>query len=455
MELRDRALWALAVIASVSLLIAPAVWNGFPLLQWDTGGYLARWYEGTLVPSRAVVYGLMLRAGVPFSFWPVLLVQSALTVWVAALMLRAHGLGRRPLVLVGVIAALSVATTLPWLTAILLTDIFCGLGVLALYLLLLRAETLTRAERAGLIALIAVAAATHSATLVVLVAVLAGAALLWLVDRKRLPARRLGDGLIALVLGAVLVFSANYAVAKRLAWTPGGFSIAFGRMLQDGIVKKYLDAHCPDPALRLCAVKDQIPQDADTWFWGSDLFDRMGRFAGLGKEMETIALGSLADYPGLQLKTATIATLRQLIHVRTGEGVQDDLWHTRTIIERYTPQHMTDMRAAHQQRGELSFATLNELHYPVALFSMALLPLLIAMAWRGRIANELGELAATCMLALLVNAFVCGVLSNPHDRYGARLVWLAVFTVAVVLVHVAEALRRDVSSAAPEPSPLN
>ena len=106
MELRDRALWALAVIASVSLLIAPAVWNGFPLLQWDTGGYLARWYEGTLVPSRAVVYGLMLRAGVPFSFWPVLLVQSALTVWVAALMLRAHGLGRRPLVLVGVIAAL-------------------------------------------------------------------------------------------------------------------------------------------------------------------------------------------------------------------------------------------------------------------------------------------------------------------------------------------------------------
>ena len=217
MELRDRALWAPAVIVSVSLLIAPAVWNGFPLLQWDTGGYLARWYVGTLVPSRAVVYGLMLRAGVPFSFWPVLLVQSALTVWVAALMLRAHGLGRRPLVLVGVIAALSVATTLPWLTAILLTDIFCGLGVLALYLLLLRAETLTRAERAGLIVLVAVAAATHSATLVVLVAVLAGAALLWLVDRKRLPARRLGDGLIALVLGAVLVFAANYAVAKRLA----------------------------------------------------------------------------------------------------------------------------------------------------------------------------------------------------------------------------------------------
>jgi hypothetical protein len=439
--LRDRAIWALAIVLSVTILIAPAIWNQFPLLQWDTGGYLARWYEGTLVPSRAVVYGLMLRAGVPFAFWPVLLVQSALTVWVVALMLRAHGLGQRPGLLLGVIAALSVFTTLPFLTAILLTDIFCGLGVLALSLLLMRSNMLSRAERIGLIVLVAVSAATHSATIAVLVALIVAAVALRLVNRERMPIANLGHAAIALILGAVMVFGANYAVARRLAWTPGGFSIAFGRMLQDGIVKKYLDAHCPDPKLRLCAVKDSIPQDADTWFWGSDLFDRMGRFAGLGKEMETIALGSLADYPGLQIKTATIAALRQLVSVRTGEGVLDDLWHTRTIIERYTPQLVADMRAAHQQRGELSFATLNELHYPVALFSMALLPLLIAMAWRQLMPNELGELAATCALALLANALVCGALSNPHDRYGARVIWLAVFASGLALVRLYEQRR--------------
>ena len=36
--------------------------------------------------------------------------------------------------LLGVVAVLSLLTTLPWLTSILLTDIFCGLGALALYL---------------------------------------------------------------------------------------------------------------------------------------------------------------------------------------------------------------------------------------------------------------------------------------------------------------------------------
>ena len=189
MPARDRALWALAVILSMALLIAPALWNGFALLQYDTGGYLARWYEGTLVPSRAVVYGLILAAGVPLAFWPVLLLQAAATVWIVALMLRAHGFGRRPLLLLGVIAALSVLTTLPWLTAILLTDIFCGLGVLALYLLLLRSDALSRAERGGLIVLIAVSAATHSATLAVLLALVAAAACV-LPDRSPAHAAR-------------------------------------------------------------------------------------------------------------------------------------------------------------------------------------------------------------------------------------------------------------------------
>ena len=158
MRARHRALWALAFIVSVLLLLAPALWNGFALLQYDTGGYLARWYEGTLVPSRAVVYGLILNAGVPLGFWPVLVLQAALTVWVIALTLRAHGLGGRPGLLLGLVATLSAVSTLPWLTSILLTDIFCGLGVLALYLLLMRNETLSRNERSGLIVLTAVAA---------------------------------------------------------------------------------------------------------------------------------------------------------------------------------------------------------------------------------------------------------------------------------------------------------
>jgi hypothetical protein len=440
MERRCRAVWALAVLLSLALLVAPALWNGFALLQWDTGGYLARWYEGYLVPSRAVTYGLILNAGSPLAFWPVLLLQSALTVWIIALTLRAHGLGRRPLLLLGIIAALSVLTTLPWLTSILLTDILCGLGVLALYLLLLRNETLTRNERIGLIALIAVAASTHNATMAVLGGLVIAAGLFRLVDRTRIPLPNIGRGLLALILGALLVLAADFAVAKRLAWTPGGFALSFGHMLQDGIVTKYLNAHCPDPSLQLCAYKDQLPHDADTWFWGSSLFDRLGRFAGLGPEMKKIALACVVDYPGLQIKSAALSTAQQLIDVHTGEGVLNIIWHTYSIIEKFTPQLAPAMHAARQQKGELSFTAINAFQYPLALIAMALLPVLLGLAWRRQLPPAIGELSAFVIVALLGNAVVCGALANPHDRYGARMVWLAAL---VVVMAALASLRAD------------
>jgi hypothetical protein len=74
-----------------------------------------------------------------------------------------------------------------------------------------------------------------------------------------------------------------------------------------------------------------LPDDADAWFWGSDLFDRLGRFAGLGKEMEKIVVESLVDYPVLQIKAAAVATAKQLIDVHTGEGVLTTIWHTYAI----------------------------------------------------------------------------------------------------------------------------
>lgn len=54
----------------------PALWNRFPLLEYDTGGYLARWFEGYLVPSRSTTYGLFLAGGWPLDFWPIVLLQA-------------------------------------------------------------------------------------------------------------------------------------------------------------------------------------------------------------------------------------------------------------------------------------------------------------------------------------------------------------------------------------------
>ena len=184
----------IAAAASLLILLAPALWNGYPLLQWDTGGYLARWFEGYLVPSRAGAYGLLLAAGIRLDFWPIVLLQAAATLWIVALIFRMHRLANRPFAFLLAIATLSIATALPFLADLLLTDIFAGLSVLALYLLFAGGDRLGRATRYALIVFTAASAATHSATFGVL-AVLALAATIagWLdpqrFSRSGRPAR--------------------------------------------------------------------------------------------------------------------------------------------------------------------------------------------------------------------------------------------------------------------------
>src|SRR5665647_1053437 len=96
-SLSESLIWTFASAAMVLALMTPALWNGFPLIFPDSGGYLTRPIEGALTIGRSALYGLFLYAGVPLSFWPNALFQSALTIWPIVLTLRANALGGRPL----------------------------------------------------------------------------------------------------------------------------------------------------------------------------------------------------------------------------------------------------------------------------------------------------------------------------------------------------------------------
>jgi hypothetical protein len=127
------------------LLLAPAIWNGYPLLQWDTGGYLARWYEGYLVPSRSTVFGLYLHFGEASGFWLDLGIQALATLWIVQLTLRVFGMAR-PSRLAAISLILLLTTALPWLASMLLTDIFAGLSVLSLFILVLHGDKVSMPE---------------------------------------------------------------------------------------------------------------------------------------------------------------------------------------------------------------------------------------------------------------------------------------------------------------------
>jgi len=421
------------------LLLVPAIWNGFPLLFYDTGAYLGRAFSDTLSPGRSAVYGFFLGAGRSPDFWPVVFVQSLVTAWVAALCLRVHGLGDRPLLLPALFALFTVATGLPWLTGQLMPDVFAGLAVLALYLLAFHAEDLSRFEHWLLIGLIAFSTASHNATLAVLVVLLGTGTIVHFLRPKLVARPALARVAMAVGLSVFMLLTANFAVTGRIAWTPGGSAFVFSRLVHDGIVHRFLEDNCPDPRYELCKYRAHLPYHANDFLWhqGPDgPFALIGGFEKGGEEMRDITLQSLWQYPGLHLMKAVQATFDQLLAVGTGWGINYDVWDAYGHIEQLTPEAVPAAHAAKQRLNALHFETINLLHKPVAWFSMAVLALILAASWRWRIFTPLTQFAATVGLALLANAFVCGVFSNAHDRYGARMVWIATFFIAVAVAQL-------------------
>jgi hypothetical protein len=424
--------WILASIAMVVALMTPALWNGFPLIFPDTGGYLTRPIEGTLGMGRSALYGLFLYAGVPFAFWSNAIAQAALTAWLIVLTMRAQGLGGRPWLALGIVAMLTVGTSLPWFAGQLMPDILFPAAVLALYLLAFHAGQHAMWERFALAAVIVVAIPSHMAAAGMCVAVIAA---LWLLPRIKqfaLPKPRLWFAAGAVAAGVALCPLSNLAITGSFGFTPGGSSFLFGRLIEDGIVARYLNERCPDPSLRLCAYKADLPDGADGWLWGDTPFYKLGGWEDYADEEKDIILATLARYPLMHAETAIAATLEQFYSFQTEVSIENNEPTIGTFADRI-PQLFPQFMRARQQANHFNVAPLNLLHVPIA--ALAIAGLVGGLIWRRRlkIAPELAALCLTILLALAANAAICGVFSHPVDRYQSRLVPLAPFAMALLI----------------------
>lgn len=416
----------------VVALMTPALWNGFPLIFPDTGGYLTRPIEGTLGMGRSALYGLFLYAGVPFAFWSNAIAQAALTAWLIVLTLRAQGLGGRPWLALGIVAMLTVGTSLPWFAGQLMPDILFPAAVLALYLLAFHAGQHAMWERFALAAVIVVAIPSHMAAAGMCVAVIAA---LWLLPRIKqfaLPKPRLWFAAGAVAAGVALCPLSNLAITGSFGFTPGGSSFLFGRLIEDGIVARYLNERCPDPSLRLCAYKADLPDGADGWLWGDTPFYKLGGWEDYADEEKHIILATLARYPLMHAETAIAATLEQFYSFQTEVSIENNEPTIGTFADRI-PQLFPQFMRARQQANHFNVAPLNLLHVPIA--ALAIAGLVGGLIWRRRlkIAPELAALCLTILLALAANAAICGVFSHPVDRYQSRLVPLAPFAMALLI----------------------
>lgn len=470
----------LAVGAVALLLLLPAIVNGFPLIFPDSATYLGIALGPDYAIDRSSFYGLALKPLVNVlpgvaGLWLAVAVQAiaiSVTLVVAANVLgggpnrpsretRNRGQARRSPLLWLCIAATVLLTSLPWHAGQLMPDAFTGALVLLAILAATRDPTASGVPLLWLAA--AALALTHYTHLVLLPAVsmaaVAAQALLGL--GRRSSVRRLAAVLLATSFAFAALVAANGTALKRWTPSPAGPVFLFARLHEDGLIAPWFDRHCGRDAPRpLCAERHLIPDDSQVFLWGDDegpaarhiwqpqSDSERWRWVEM---MSQANRGAIAEAPLAFVATTIRGAVRQLTHfaaiddecpIACGRVSSGGIAY---ILPKYLPEALPVLARSMQYRDMTPKAFVRALTTPVAVLALFLIPAALALAWRRRDAIALA-FSGGIATALLVNAVLAGALSDVHDRYQSRVVWLAPFLILLLALR----WRRP---ACPEPAP--
>lgn len=439
-----------AVFAATFMLLAPALYNGFPLLYPDSMTYVA---DGAPVARaiflhrfseyygvRSLLYSLVI---LPFhrnlSPWPVAFLQCLLAAWVlwllAKVMLR-HGAAWKYL---GLICFLTLFSSLGWYAGFIMPDVLGPLVYLSFFLLVFDEGRLTIAERCSLYP-IACWGITAHATHFLLAALLLPLLACWsLGNRRRLFGLMQAGALLALAAAAQMALHGYLYGHPSLNGERPPYLLA--RVIADGPGKLYLERNCAQQPWAVCTRLESLNDDPDEFLWGAD-----GAYNNATEEVQEriraeempLLKAIVRAYPRQQAARSA-ANFRDQLLAFGLYGFDASPWMEEQFASILIPARAA-YRHSRQAHGSLPQEALTSIQWWTIVLSLAMVAALGAL-FRLRLAPSLWALAATVCLMILGNAALTGVLSVVDDRYGCRVIWLIPLLAAVFLLEAGERLR--------------
>lgn len=381
------------------------------------------------VGVRSAYYGLFafLSRGGGW-FWPTVALQALALAFAARAFLAAAfpAVGERGyLALAGGLAAVSAA---PWFASFLMPDVFAGVAILCVATLGLYRDRVPGPSRWALMALLCFSAAAHNSILLVVglsgMAVAAGAVI------GRWPARRALASVAAILGPFLLAVAAGLAVGiigfKQVTLAPQAPPFLLARSIEDGPGRLYLQSRCPEAGYWMCRHAGSLPAGSQEFLWsptGVFMSATPEERARMRAEQMDIVLSAAAAYPREQALASLSNFARQLLSFGVGD-----------LTLGQGPRYGEDgFRVVESWPGGAGAGVMAgmgvviQAGVAVSVLAMALL------ARRGEFRDK-APLLALLGLAILANAFVCGVLSDPQPRYQARVMWLLPLVAGAMLL---------------------
>jgi hypothetical protein len=425
----------------------------------------------THLGGRAVAYALFLDRATAFaSMWGTAFVQClfvAASLWIALRLV--FGRVVTPWKFLVLTVALVAVTPLFVYAPLLMPDIFAAAMIVliaALFTAYARLDGVGRGAVAAGIFVCVLVHPSHAPIAALFAAVAAGICYL--------HRRRIGDvrspaiWVVGIIASAVIVNVALDAYAdKRIGRDLQRPPLLTARVIDDGPGRMYLVEKCRTSSYEVCKFADRIlgiDQSAGNQMIFGLSLEQNGVFmiedVGVAERLNQQNLAFVRDavlsYPFRQIIASTANFLRLLVSFRTVTWPGTELsftyqdyatargWVGMNKLLAYLPNRETCSQHPAALCGRVPLKPLRFLYYPiVGLAALVLLAAALQFLLRHRTLASLDRIDLFIGLVcagIVVNAFVCGVVGGPFDRYQARVIWLVPALAGAVLLFSREKL---------------
>ncbi len=460
------------VVAFVAMLSVTLI-NGRPLFYYDTRGYIDQGTTGlsqlgliavsgddqapataaqqtsgdvaapvksdnTVDGSRSAVYALI---SATFAYlqalWTVPMINALLVLLAMWLPIRVAHRKYAPAASVPALMALPLiaasAGSLPFYVAYLMPDIFTPILILMIATLTVFGREMTAAERVLAIALGALAVVSHLSHLAIAMVLVPMSVLVSLAMARRHwwvpPLLVLVIVSMGFVENRALRFAAQKVSHSEVILKP----FLTARLVQDGPGLDYLNRHCPDPAIGTCPLHAALQLSDDPYRLTAShiIFEtsaKLGSYRLMTPEDQgRVARSQFRFFRDVLLENpvaVTYAITRNML-------IQARMFSVDMTLQTDKMVHLAKDTAngagALLQHGELTRST-TWLAPATALqtgaYMLAFLVIIVLGLLPHRVPGPIRWLVLMLLAGILANALICGGVSQPATRYGARVSWL-------------------------------
>lgn len=468
------------VVAFVAMM-SVTILNGRPLFYYDTRGYIDQGTTGlnqlgliakpsgepapvvhpqgeaggvaapvksdnTVDGSRSAVYALIAATFAHLqALWTVPFVNALLVLLAVWLPIRVAHRIYAPAYSVPALMALPLiaasAGSLPFYVAFLMPDIFTPILILMIAALTVFGREMTAGERILALALGSLAIVSHLSHLAI-AAVLAPLSLMISLAMSRrhwwVPPL-----LVLVIVGMgytenrALRYAAQKVSHSEVILKP----FLTARLIQDGPGLDYLNRHCPDATIATCPLAAALKLSDDPYRLTAShiIFETsadLGSFRLMSSDDQgKVARNQFKFFRDVLLEDpvgVTLAISRNML-IQARMFSVDMTLQTDKMVD--LARETASGSAGILQHGRLTQAT-GWLAPATALqtgaYMLAFLVIIVLGLLPHRVPGPVRLLALMLLAGILANALICGAVSQPATRYGARVSWLLPFA-AVVL----------------------